>query len=47
MFNAIRITTLDLSTELFRSIIAVAFQNIFCLEMHQNNIYFFIFKKYF
>jgi len=30
----------------FESVIAVVFQNIFYLEMHQNNI-FFIFKKLF
>jgi hypothetical protein len=47
MFNAIRIMTLGLSTVVFRSIITVAFQNTFCLEMYQNNIYFLFFKNIF
>jgi len=29
------------------SVIAVVFQNVFYLEMHQNNIYFLFFKNYF
>ena len=31
--------------EVFESKVAVAFQNIFCFQMHQNNIYFFNFLK--
>jgi hypothetical protein len=30
---------------MFESKVAVAFQNIFCLQMHQNNIYIFNFLK--
>jgi hypothetical protein len=29
------------------SVIAVTFQNVFYLEMYQNNIYFLFLKKYF
>jgi hypothetical protein len=32
---------------LFRSMVAVAFQNTFRVEMHQNNIFFLFFKNYF
>jgi hypothetical protein len=31
----------------FGSVVMVAFQSIFCLKMHQNNIIFFILKKLF
>jgi hypothetical protein len=30
-----------------KSVVAVAFQSAFYLEMHQNNIYFLFFKNYF
>jgi hypothetical protein len=29
------------------SVIAITFQNVFYLEMHQNNIYILFFKNYF
>jgi hypothetical protein len=29
------------------SVVAVTFQSVFYLEMHQNNIYFLFFKNYF
>jgi hypothetical protein len=30
---------------MFGSVIAVAFQSVFCVEMHQNDVFFFIFLK--
>ena len=32
---------------LFRSMVAVAFQSAFRVEMHQNNVFFLFFKNYF
>jgi hypothetical protein len=32
---------------MFATIIAIVFQSVFHLEKHQNNIFFFIFKKLF
>jgi hypothetical protein len=32
---------------MFENMIAVTFQNVFHLKMHQNDVFFFIFKKLF
>jgi len=42
-----KIHYLSSQTYLFGSLVVVAFQSVFRAEMHQNDVFFFIFKKLF